>query len=221
MQPIKTLLVTSAIPGEGKSTTSVNLGISFAQLGLKVLIVDADLRHPSLHNAFHISGETGLTDILLRGANWQKILQDTRMENLKILPTGRKPHNPSELLSTKTMKKLIKSFKDAFDMVIFDAPVVLSIPDVEIVAPEVDGVLLVHDIEKSNKELAMEAKRILERAKSHIVGIVFNNVKEHQYYYNQYSVYIGNGSEKKGVSDFVDMRPMQISNIPFSDHNSN
>ena len=220
-KPIKTLLVTSAIPGEGKSTTSANLGISFAQLGLKVLIVDVDLRHPSLHHAFHISEETGLTDILLRGANWQKILQDTKMENLKILPTGRKPHNPSELLSTKTMKKLIESFKDAFDIVIFDAPVVLSIPDVEIVSPEVDGVLLVHDIEKSNKELAIEAKRILERAKSHIIGIVFNNVKGNQYYYNQYSVYNDDGRTKKGMSGFIDMRPIQISDMSSSNHNSN
>jgi capsular exopolysaccharide synthesis family protein len=227
MQPIKTLLVTSAIPGEGKSTTSANLGISFAQLGLKVLLVDADLRHPSLHQAFHISAEVGLIDILLRGANWQKVLQDTKMENLKILPTGRKPHNPSELLSTNTMKKLIDSFKDAFDIVIFDAPVVLSIPDVEIISPRMDSVLLVHDIEKSNKELVIAAKKILERAKSHVIGIVFNNVKEHQYYYNQYSVYHGNGNgngngrTKKDMSNFIDMRPIQISNVSFSDHNSN
>jgi capsular exopolysaccharide synthesis family protein len=143
------------------------------------------------------------------------------MENLKILPTGRKPHNPSELLSTKTMKKLIENVKDAFDMVIFDAPVVLSIPDVEIVAPEVDGVLLVHDTEKSNKELAIEAKRILGRAKSHIMGIVFNNMKENQYYYNQYSLYNGDGRVKKGMPDFIDMRPMQISDMSSSNHNSN
>jgi Mrp family chromosome partitioning ATPase len=85
----------------------------------------------------------------------------------------------------------------------------------------VDGVLLVHDTEKSNKELAIEAKRILGRAKSHIMGIVFNNMKENQYYYNQYSLYNGDGRVKKGMPDFIDMRPMQISDMSSSNHNSN
>ncbi len=170
------LLITSAIPGEGKSVTSSNLAISFAQLGKRVLLVDTDLRRPSLHKYFNLKNEFGLTDILIEGYAWDQVVQNAPVEGLKILTSGPIPRNPAELLDMQRMHKLHKSIKDAFDLVIYDAPIVLSVPDTIVIATEADGVLLVHHPTLGNKERVATAKKILERAHANIIGIVFNNV---------------------------------------------
>jgi polysaccharide biosynthesis transport protein len=183
---IKTLLVTSAVPSEGRSTTTVYLGMAFARLGRKVLLVDTDLRQPSLHGRFRMQNNAGLTDILAQGHEWQQVIQDTSLAYLQILPAGAGPHGyPSDVLSLATMQKLVEHLRNAFDLVIFDAPPVLSLPDVEILAPAVDGVLLVHSPGKSTKEDALESTRILQRAGAIILGVVINNTSQkEQIYYN-------------------------------------
>lgn len=187
---MKTLLVTSALPSEGKSTTTANMGIAFARLGLRVLLVDIDLRRPSLHRHFWISNSEGLATALLDGGDWQSYLQDTPVASLKILPTGFNTHNPSDLLSLRSTQKLIDEFKQSFDFIIFDGPIVLSIPDVEIVAPWMDGVVMVHYPDRCDKPSVLNAKMLLERVNSTILGVLFNNIRrQDQKYYHQQRIY--------------------------------
>jgi capsular exopolysaccharide synthesis family protein len=178
---IKTLLVTSAGPSEGKSNTAVYLGMAFARLGRKVLLVDADLRQPSLHGRFRVQNHAGLSDILAQGHEWQQVIQDTSLGYLQILPAGAGPHGyPSDVLSLTTMQQLVEHLRNTFDLVIFDAPPMLSLPDAEILAPAMDGILLVHSPGKCAKEDVLEATRVLQRAGAIILGVVINNVGQQQ-----------------------------------------
>jgi polysaccharide biosynthesis transport protein len=214
--PIKTLLVASAMPGEGKSYTAANLAISFAQLGQRVLLVDADLRRPSLQWHFMYPNNKGLVNVLADGTAWESVLQDTALENLKVLPTGGRPHNPAELLSTGRMQQLLKSVQSTFDMIIVDTPATLAIPDVVILIPEIDGVLLVHDPVQGDRDAVLEAGKILDRYGTNFIGIIFNNVslKKQKLYFDfgkyQYITYeklIKSRGSKDGT--YVDMRPME------------
>jgi capsular exopolysaccharide synthesis family protein len=186
--PVQTLLVTSAAAREGKSTTAANLAVSFAQLGRRVLLVDADLRQPSLHRVFGDVQGQGLTDVLVHGAEWQRVMREAPMDNLKIMFAGACPLNPTELLSMARLKHLIEQWKTCFDLVIFDSPVVLSIPDVMILAPMMDGVLLVHSQGCSTRAMVVETKRLLERTGARLLGMTFNNVrpKDASYYASHY-----------------------------------
>jgi capsular exopolysaccharide synthesis family protein len=214
---VKALLITSANLGEGKSHTAANLGISFAQLGQTVLLVDADLRRPMLHHIFNVTNSKGLIDILAGGVEWQSVLQDTAMENLKVLSTGGRPHNPAELLSTMRMQNLLGSLKGTFDILIVDAPITLSIPDVAILVPEMDAVLLVHCPVKGGREAVLETKKILDRAGANLLGIIFNNVRPKMqkcYYHSQkpyrdpYNTLMPTRQRQENVT-FVDMRPTE------------
>ena len=206
--PVRSLLVTSACAREGKSTTAANLAVSFAQLGRHVLLVDADLRHPSLHRIFGDVQGQGLTDVLVRGVEWHSVVHEAPMDNLKILFAGACPLNPTELLSMARLKHLIEHWKTCFDLVIFDSPVVLSIPDVMILAPMMDSVLLVHSQGRSTRAMAVETKRLLERAGAKLLGMVFNNVRpkeEHyyssDYYGSKYSAAVTSGRLQQGTAD--------------------
>ena len=206
--PVRSLLVTSACAREGKSTTAANLAVSFAQLGRHVLLVDADLRHPSLHRIFGDIQGQGLTDVLARGVEWHSVVHEAPMDNLKILFAGACPLNPTELLSMARLKHLIEHWKARFDLVIFDSPVVLSIPDVMILAPMMDSVLLVHSQGRSTRAMAVETKRLLERAGAKLLGMIFNNVRpkeEHyyssDYYGSKYSAAVTSGRLQQGTAD--------------------
>jgi capsular exopolysaccharide synthesis family protein len=196
----KTLIVTSAVPSEGKSTTTANLGIAFAQLGWNVLLVDADLRRPSLHRHFGRPNSEGLANVLADGVMWQAAIQETSLGTLKLLPAGFSTRNPADLLSLKAMQSLLETLKDAFDLVIFDAPLVFSIPDVEILAPKIDGALLVHAPDRCEKSSVVSAKNILERVGVKVLGIVFNNIRrkeeQHYYQYHRYYSYGNNNSHQ-------------------------
>ena len=177
-RPMKSLLITSATLGEGKSTTAANLGVSFAQLGWRVLLVDVDLRRPALHRIFGLTHDNGLTDILVHGTDWHQGLRDTDLENLKVLPAGFIPSNPVDLLSTRRMQAFTAQVTRAFDLVIFDAPMVLSLPEVTILAPNMDGVLLVHSPMHKDRDVILQAKRLLERRGAPLVGVVLNNINK-------------------------------------------
>jgi capsular exopolysaccharide synthesis family protein len=220
--PVQSLLITSACAREGKSTTAANLAVSFAQLGRHVLLVDADLRHPALHRMFGDIQGQGLTDVLARGVEWRSVVHEAPMDNLKILFAGACPLNPTELLSMARLKHLIEHWKTCFDLVIFDSPVVLSIPDVMILAPMMDGVLLVHSQGRSTRAMAVETKRLLERAGAKLLGMVFNNVRPHEkhyyssdYYGSQYSTAVTpgrlhQGAEDRAVLPAIEVRPTVI-----------
>src|SRR6266705_242318 len=221
--PVRSVLVTSACAREGKSTTAANLAVSFAQLGRHVLLVEADLRHPSLHRIFGDVQGQGLTDVLVRGVEWSSVVHEAPMDNLKVLFAGACPLNPTELLSMARLKHLLEHWKTCFDLVIFDSPVVLSIPDVMILAPMLDSVLLVHAQGRSTRAMAVETKPLLERAGAKLLGIVFNNVRpKEQHYYSsdyygsKYSADVTSGRLHQGpvdrdvVTPAIEVRPTVV-----------
>jgi protein-tyrosine kinase len=181
----RSIMVTSSGPGEGKSTTTANLAVVFAQQGKKVLMVDADLRKPTVHYTFRLNNHIGLTNVLTKQASLDHAIRETDQENLFILPSGPIPPNPAELLGSKSMEDLLANAYELFDLVIFDTPPVLAVTDAQVLANQCDGVVLVVSSGKTENEMAIKAKELLTNAKAKILGAVLNNKeqKESQYYY--------------------------------------
>ena len=188
-KPIKTFLITSTGPEEGKSTTLANLAITMAQAGNTIILADCDLRRPSVHQLFGIKNGIGLTSILIDSSIKQFPFQDSGVENLRILPSGPQPPNPSELLGSQRMKDLIGELKKQADYVLFDSPPIIAVTDAAILATRVDGVLLVIRAGKTRREMAQRAKSVLEKVKANLLGVVLNNIKYdtslHRYYADQ------------------------------------
>jgi succinoglycan biosynthesis transport protein ExoP len=194
-EPLRTLLVTSASPYEGKSTTVANLGAIMAQAGHSVVLVDADLRRSSLHRYFGVSNKKGLTDSLLMDEpapdGW---LQETGIENLRVLTSGPLPPNPSELLGSKKMHSLIERLAQDTDIVIFDTPPVLPVTDAMVLAANVDGVLLVTEAGKTRRTAARQASESLQKVRARILGVVLNRLSLRDskgYGYYEYTPYGG------------------------------
>ncbi|WP_374187593.1 CpsD/CapB family tyrosine-protein kinase [Priestia aryabhattai] len=185
-QDIKSLLLTSSGTAEGKSTTASNLAAVYAQQGLKVLLIDADLRKPTVHYTFRLENHAGLTNVLTRQSTLGQAVQETEVRDLYVLTSGPIPPNPSELLASNQMEELLKEMKQQFDMVIFDTPPILAVADAQILANQVDASILVVSSGKTDKEAALKAKELLVHAKSKLLGAVLNNRKVdsgNSYYY--------------------------------------
>ncbi|MEH7494529.1 CpsD/CapB family tyrosine-protein kinase [Neobacillus niacini] len=182
---IKTLMVTSSGPGEGKSTTAANLAVVFAQLGKKVLLVDADLRKPTVHRTFGVNNLFGFTTVLTKQATLGSTVLETDEKDLYILTSGPIPPNPAELLSSKSMEQFIEEAKEQFDYVLFDTPPLLAVADPQILANKVDGSIYVVYSGKTEIDQAKKAKELLENAQSKLVGVVLNHkeLKNNEYYY--------------------------------------
>jgi capsular exopolysaccharide synthesis family protein len=182
---IHTLMVTSSGPGEGKSTSAANLAVVFAQLGKKVLLVDADLRKPTAHRTFGINNLFGFTTVLTKQATLEKTVIETEEKDLYLLTSGPVPPNPAELLSSKSMEKFIEDAKMLFDYIIFDTPPLLAVADPQIIANKVDGSVFVVSSGKTEIDAAKKAKELLENAQSKLLGVVLNNkeMKNNDYYY--------------------------------------
>jgi capsular exopolysaccharide synthesis family protein len=183
------IMITSAGPGEGKSTTISNLAVVYAQSGKRVLIIDADLRKPTMHHTFNISNRKGLTNLLTGQSTIDEVIVSSGIENLFILASGPIPPNPSEILSSKRMKNLMEELSRNFDTILIDAPPTLAVTDSQIIAARCKGVLLVIDSGKVKREIAQKAKASLERVNARILGVVLNNVNRSSgevYYYYYY-----------------------------------
>ena len=182
---LRTLMITSSGPGEGKSTTAANLGVVFAQLGKKVLLVDADLRKPTVHRSFGVNNLHGFTTVLTKQATLASTVLDTEEKDLFILTSGPVPPNPAELLSSKSMEQFIEEAKEQFDYVIFDTPPLLAVADPQILANKVDGSIFVVYSGKTDIDQAKKAKDLLQNAQSKLIGVVLNHkeVKNNEYYY--------------------------------------
>ncbi|MFQ6015638.1 MAG: CpsD/CapB family tyrosine-protein kinase [Anaerolineae bacterium] len=187
---LRTMVVTSAGPEEGKSTTLANLAVTLAQAGKQVILVDCDLRRPSQHQIFGVRNDRGFTTMLVVDeAMKNPPLQDTRAPGLRLLPSGPLPPNPSELLGSQRMEEIIASLTKNADIVLFDAPPVIAVTDAAVLASKVDGVLLVINAGKTKRDHAQKAKALLEKVNARLVGAVLNNVKFdtslHRYYAEQ------------------------------------
>jgi len=175
-KPIETLVVTSAAPGEGKSTTLANLAVTMAQGERRTILVDADLRRPSLHEIFEVSNSRGLTTMFVE----QEALEDpplveSGVENLLLLPSGPLPPNPADLLGSHRMEEVIGVLRERADLVLFDAPPVIAVTDAAVLGTKVDGVLLVVRAGHTRREHAQRAKELLERVRVRVIGAVLTN----------------------------------------------
>lgn len=173
-RPLRTLVITSAAPDEGKSTTIANLAVTMAQSGRKTILVDCDMRRPSLHTIFGLSLEPGLTNMLLN-ENSAPPLQNTEVENLQLLTSGAKPPNPADLLGSNKLDKVIARLTETADIVLFDAPPVIAVTDAAVLGSKVDGVLLVVQAGKTRRDHAERAKEMLEKANVNIIGVTLTN----------------------------------------------
>jgi capsular exopolysaccharide synthesis family protein len=173
---VRTLLVTSAGPDEGKSIVLANLAITMAEGGRRVIVVDCDLRHPSLHQVFGLSDQPGLTTMMLNEA-LAPPLQATVVANVTLVASGPLPPNPSELISSERFARVLAAIGADADIVLVDAPPVTAVTDATILATRVDGVLLVVDSGRTRRDTGRRAKDQLERVGARVLGAVLTNVK--------------------------------------------
>jgi len=177
-KPIETLLVTSAAPGEGKSTILANLAVTMAQGERRTILVDADLRRPGLHEIFGVANERGLTTMIVEEAALDDPpLIDVGVDNLWLVPSGPLPPNPADILGSRKMEQTITALiaKTRADIVLFDAPPVIVVTDAIVLGTKVDGVLLVVSAGRTRREHVQRARELLERVHVRIVGAVLNN----------------------------------------------
>jgi len=185
-QDMRSLLVTSSGPSEGKSSTTANLGVVFAQQGKRVLLIDGDLRKPTVHYTFKLDNRTGLSTVLVGEKTLEETVKETDVPNLEILTCGPIPPNPSELLGSNAMKQMLQKAQETYDVVIFDTPPVLAVTDAQILANICDGSIIVARSEQTEYEAIQKAKDLLEPAYAKLLGIVLNDVpqkKSNTYYY--------------------------------------
>lgn len=187
---LRTILVTSSNPQEGKSTTTANIAVVLAQAGQRVIVVDTDLRRPSLHSIFRIPNSYGLTGLLLNEAAEPDMgLVHTPIQNLQVLPSGPLPPNPSELLASPAMEHMIAALRARADYVIFDSPPILAVTDASILAANTDGAILVAERGRTRTESLRRAHDALRHANARILGVVINKAKRGASGYGYYGYY--------------------------------
>jgi len=220
----RTIMVTSSVLEEGKTTTSANLALAFAQMGRKTILVAADLRRPDIHRVFGLQKEPGLADVLTGSMSWQAatrglsdillgelpmdiVMLTPGMDNLHLLPSGSNPLNPAELLSSRAMKNLMDELRDSFDIVIIDTPPIIPVTDSAILAEHTDGIVLVYEVGKVGRDVLKRAKSHFDNVNADIWGIVMNDVKaeaettlrDTDYYYYHYRYEDGAAPPSSGV----------------------
>lgn len=189
--PLQSILVTSSVPGEGKSTVLSNLALIMAQNGEKVIICDSDLRRPVINKIFKGDNHQGLTNALVGDQEIAEVIKtDSPHPNLSYIPAGPIPPNPYELLSSEKMSRIIKKLKDNADVILLDSPPVIGFADALILANQVDGVLLVVEVKRVHREAVKRAKDLLEKSKAKILGVILNKIDlKREGYYHHYHYY--------------------------------
>lgn len=184
-QEVRTLMVTSPGPAEGKSTIAANMAVVFAQQGRRVLLVDADMRKPTMHYTFNQLNTYGLTSVLTKEMTLVKAVKETKEKDLFVLTSGPVPPNPAELLSSMAMERFFREAEEQFDMIVFDTPPLMAVTDAQILANKCDGTILVVSSGKTDKDQLVKAKDLLDSVQSKLLGVVLNNkkLKNTNYYY--------------------------------------
>lgn len=200
--PLKSIVVTSPGPQEGKSTTVANLAITIAQMGTKTLLVDTDLRRPVLHSIFNLSRSKGISNYLVGKTELEEVVFKTDIDNLYLMPCGTLPPNPSELLGSKAMKKCVSELKEQFDIILFDSPPIMAVTDAAVLSSEVDGVILVVKAGQTDRNAVIRSYEILRNIPNRILGALLNVVNvegvygSYYYYYYHYYYYGKDGTKK-------------------------
>src|SRR5699024_4481841 len=186
---ITAVLFTSDTPCAGKSTVAANIAVAYAQAGKKTLLLDADLRRPTGHHTFEVSNRAGLSTAIVNEIPVSQVISKTNFDNLDLLTSGPVPPNPAELLSVSKFDAIMIHLKTRYDMVIIDSPPILSVTDAQLLSNNADGVVLVTNVEKNNRDRLNEAIGLLGKSKANIIGIVLNQRKikskkeDYRYFY--------------------------------------
>lgn len=204
--PLRTLLITSAVPGEGKTVTAANLAIAFAVSGRRVLLIDADLRRPSLHKIFDLPNAQGLTNLLQSDqVSLEALVHSNLHERLKVLTSGPLPPNPAELTGSERMRRVVERLKSTADLVIVDSPPLQAVTDAAILSSYMDGTLLVIDSSKTHRSTIRQAREALAKANARVIGVVLNRVSNQRYTADHpYSAYYDDNETAAAGSSTVD-----------------
>ena len=184
----RTIVITSSEPGEGKTVTAGNLALALAQGESKVLLLDCDMRKPSVHKNFRISNESGLTDLLLHKKTMEQVMVKYN-ENLTIVSAGRVSPNPSEMLGSKAMGIFLEEMKSHFDYVVMDTPPLGAVTDAQVLSTKVDGTILVVKAGATKKDVVMNSVNLIKKVNGNLIGTVLNGVENSK---NKYYYYYGN-----------------------------
>lgn len=207
--PPKVIMVTSALPQEGKTTTSINCAVVLAQKGVRVLLIDADLRRPSIHKTLGLGPRTGLSNVLTGSTTLeQAITRTTILPNLFVLPAGTPPPNPAELLASSNMRDVLAQLREQYDHIVVDTPPSLSVTDAVVLSPRADAVVLVIRSGQTTKQALRRARDILAQVNAKVVGVLLNAVDlsspDYYYYYEYQGKYAGYYQEGQHSGDDPD-----------------
>lgn len=176
---LKTIIFTSSGPFEGKSTVAANIASVFADQGKRVLLVDADMRKPTIDKTFHIPNSTGLSNLITsRSMQVDEVVQNIEEAGLDILTSGPIPPNPSELLNSNRMNEIIEELEGKYDLILFDMPPIVSVTDAQVMATKTDGVVFVVRRNIAHKEEVTHAKELLDMVHANVLGVVFNGAEK-------------------------------------------
>jgi succinoglycan biosynthesis transport protein ExoP len=219
------LVITSSVPGEGKSTTAINLAVSMADAGKRVLLVDADLRRPSVAEYLGLEGAVGLTTVLIGRADLADVVQSWQETTVDVLPSGQIPPNPSELLGSAAMESLLAQFTSTYDVVVLDSPPLLPVTDAAVLSKLAGSVLVVVGADRIHKPQLRESLETLETVGSNIVGLVLNKIARNDtssyQYYGAYRSYSNKPEIPGAAQDPVGPRPRPAGSVdapPAADH---
>jgi len=190
---IKTIAVTSAEMAEGKSTVAGNIALSFAQSEKKVILIDCDLRKPSVHKNFRVSNLVGVSEVLLGKSTLEESVQKCN-DNFYFLTSGKIPPNPSEMLGSLAMTELIERLKEEYDIIVLDTAPLQAVTDAQVLSTKVDGTILVVRAARTKKDVVIEAKNLLDKVGANIIGTVLHAVENTR---GKYYYYYGSEEEKQ------------------------